>query len=359
MDAPELVDLTEMLQYLSNPDPTSISSSLLSDCSRVSNSFHHTGVLVIRDPRVNENENWSFINMLEQYYLRASSQFYSSQLVPEIKPELHYQVGATPEKVEKARNHCNRMQNLPESERPTSECPPRADDKWRYFWRIGDFPEGKSNYEYPNVVPEDFPDWTETMNKWGNFMSQAIETVVKMFEVAHNIQPGRIVDMMRGAPHLLAPTGADLEKFGMGSIFAGFHYDLNFITIHGKSKFPGLYVWLRNGKRVGVKILDGCLILQAGIMFEKLTGGYVMAGFHEVIYDQNTAEAVERAKNEGRPRWRVSSTLFGHLRYDVVISPMSEFEAVMPTSLEEAQKKYPQQTAEEVVIEELKEISLW
>ena len=25
-------------------------------------------------------------------------------------------------------------------------------------------------------------------------------------------------------------------------IFAGYHYDLNFLTIHGKARFPGLYV---------------------------------------------------------------------------------------------------------------------
>jgi isopenicillin N synthase-like dioxygenase len=297
--------------------------------------------------------------MLEQYYLRASSQHYSSQLVPEIKPDLHYQVGATPERVEKARNHCTRLESQEGENRAKTECPPLPDDKWRYFWRIGDFPEGKSNYEYPNVVPEDFPNWTETMDNWGSLMLQAIETVVRMFEIANSLPAGLIVDMLKGAPHLLAPTGADLEKFGMGSIFAGFHYDLNFITIHGKSRFPGLYIWLRNGKKVAVKVMDGCLILQAGIMFEKLTGGYVIAGFHEVVYDQATDQAVVRARAEGRPRWRVSSTLFGHLRYNVVISPLVELADKMPDGLEAAQKKYPSQTAEEVVIEELKEISLW
>lgn len=29
-----------------------------------------------------------------------------------------------------------------------------------------------------------------------------------------------------------------------------YHYDLNFMTIHGKSRFPGLYIWLRDGKKV-------------------------------------------------------------------------------------------------------------
>ena len=359
MDAPELVDLSEMLGFLSSPDYSSVPDTLRADCERVSNSFHHTGVLVVRDPRVNESENWRFIDMLEQYYIRAASQHYSNQLVPEVKPELHYQVGATPEKVEKARSHCERIQKYEGENAPRTECPPKADEKWRYFWRIGDFPEGQSNYEYPNISPEDFPQWPATMDNWGYLMLQAIETVVRMFEIANELAPGFLADMLKGAPHLLAPTGADLEKYGMGSIFAGYHYDLNFITIHGKSRFPGLYVWLRNGRKVSVKVLDGCLILQAGIMFEKLTGGFVMAGFHEVVYDENTDEAVVKARNEGRPRWRVSSTLFGHLRYNVVISPIPQLASKMPEGLEAALIKYPAKTAEEVVIEELKEISLW
>jgi hypothetical protein len=38
---------------------------------------------------------------------------------------------------------------------------------------------------------------------------------------------------------------------------------LNFLTIHGKSRFPGLFIWLRDGSRVPVVVPDGCLLLQA------------------------------------------------------------------------------------------------
>ena len=43
---------------------------------------------------------------------------------------------------------------------------------------------------------------------------------------------------------------------------------------------------------------DGCLLLQSGIMFEQLTGGYVMAGYHEVIYTEKTREAAEKKISE-------------------------------------------------------------
>lgn len=45
-------------------------------------------------------------------------------------------------------------------------------------------------------------------------------------------------------PHLLAPTGSDLtgELACEGRVFAGWHYDLNFLTLHGRSRYPGLFV---------------------------------------------------------------------------------------------------------------------
>jgi hypothetical protein len=66
-------------------------------------------------------------------------------------------------------------------------------------------------------------------------------------------------------PHLLAPTGSDLSKYGhLNNVFAGYHYDLNFLTIHGRSRFPGLFIWLKDGRKVSVKVPEGCLLLQAG-----------------------------------------------------------------------------------------------
>ena len=47
-------------------------------------------------------------------------------------------------------------------------------------------------------------------------------------------------------------------------IIAGFHYDLNFITIHGKSRYPGLFVWTRDGQKKQVRVPDGCLLIQVG-----------------------------------------------------------------------------------------------
>ena len=80
-------------------------------------------------------------------------------------------------------------------------------------------------------------------------------------------------------------VGVDLERHGAaGTCYAGYHYDLNFLTIHGKSRFPGLAVWLQDGRRMPVSIPDGCLLIQAGKQIEWLTNGYIHGGMHEVRF---------------------------------------------------------------------------
>lgn len=118
-----------------------------------------------------------------------------------------------------------------------------------------------------------------------------------------------------GSPHLLAPTASDLEKYGeKDTILAGFHTDLNFLTIHGRSRYPGLNIWARNtGKRIPVKFpsTGRYLLVQAGKQLEHLSGGLVKAGYHEVVVNDATLQvrthsigmllAVDRITSFSRP----------------------------------------------------------
>ena len=143
---------------------------------------------------------------------------------------------------------------------PQSRFPPELDAKWRFFWAIGERPVEVAD-SIPRVVPAAFPDWETRMNKWGNMMIEACFTAGEMAALGMGLPRDTFSSCMQGGPHLLSPTGSDLHKYEVGTTFAGFHYDLNFLTIHGKSRFPGLYVWLRNMQKVAVKIPAGCLLL--------------------------------------------------------------------------------------------------
>lgn len=94
-------------------------------------------------------------------------------------------------------------------------------------------------------------------------------------------------------------------------------------------------------------------------MFEYITGGYVLAGYHEVVYNDRTEAAAAKAKEQNKILWRISSTLFGHIRHDVILYPLEEFEDRFAESKEETLAKYPPISAAESVQEELKKINLW
>lgn len=176
-----------------------------------------------------------------------------------------------------------------------------------------------------------------------------------------------ISSLLREGPHLLAPTGSDLAKHSIpGTVLAGCHADLNLLTVHGRGRLPGLFVWTRRGEKVSVRVPEGCLLLQAGMQLEYLTGGKIEAGMHEVLV---TPEALDKVKalREGRgggrggekgdglacsSAWRVSSTVFGHVASDRVLRPLAPFDS------DEASEKYPPVLAGDFVSRELEAIAL-
>lgn len=240
------------------------------------------------------------------------------------------------------------------SDAPTAPTGP--DSKWRFFWRVGARPQHTRFAELnaPPVVPGAFGErWAGTMDGWGLGLVRTAETVAQMAARGWGLAPDAFTQRMRQGPHLLAPTGVDLgAEPAPGAVFAGFHTDLNFLTVHGASRYPGLFIWLRDGRRIAVRIPHGCILLQAGTQLEHLTGGAVRAGFHEVVCVPEALEAARRARARGRPAWRVSSTVFSHLASDSLLEPLDVF------ATPQARAAYPPILTGEKVQKDLQAISL-
>jgi isopenicillin N synthase-like dioxygenase len=79
------------------------------------------------------------------------------------------------------------------------------------------------------------------MDTWGNKLLDASHQVAEMAAIGMGLDRSTFLTRMQGGAHLLSPTGSDLEKNDVGAVFAGFHHDICFLTIHGKSRFPGLF----------------------------------------------------------------------------------------------------------------------
>lgn len=333
LDLP-VVDL-EPLLMMSGGDLTNMNENIKKEASKAALGLHKYGLLVIKDPRATEEGNNRFLDMLERYFEQDDE-----VKMEHVRKQYHYQVGTTPGFTELPRNHCNRIKKFKGTDAPLSVCPPEKDPKWRFFWRVGPRPT-ETNFKQLNaepVVPETIPEWKDVMDSWGSTLLNATIGVAELAAIGFGMDHDTFSKRMEYGPHLLAPTATDLYRFAKrNTVYAGYHYDLNFLTVHGKSRYPGLCVWTREGHKVSVKVPDGCLLVQAGKQFEYLTAGHVLAGFHEVVCTEKTLEAVEKAKAENRSQWRISSTLFSHIASDVKLHPVGKFATDNPHTM----KNYP------------------
>ncbi|GAA5969739.1 hypothetical protein JCM11641_008023 [Rhodosporidiobolus odoratus] len=294
------------------------------------------GALIVKDTRVSEDANQAFLDLLEDYFAQPQA-----ALEEDLRPEVHYQVGITLENTEKPKCHsfdpCKAViAALDPCQRPLDLEGGKADPKCRFFHRMGRIPPQTDfpSLRMENVSPRAFADrWESGMAEWGTQIKTAVEGVSQMVAQGLGLPMETFTDAGEYGSHLLAPTSTDLIKYGkVGEIFAGFHTDLNFLTIHGRSRFPGLHVWARNsGKRITVKLPPGHLLVQAGKQLEHFTGGLILAGYHEVVCTDATVAALSARladpATSSRPQYRISSTFFYHLSSDYTLSPTTFHEA--------------------------------
>mmetsp|Transcript_6795 Transcript_6795/g.12218 ORF Transcript_6795/g.12218 Transcript_6795/m.12218 type:complete len:352 (+) Transcript_6795:42-1097(+) len=319
-------------------------------CESLASSLIQYGAVIIQDSRVNATDNDKYITMMQKYFDQPRE-----IKVKDARPDLSYQVGVTPDGIEKARDHTEYInKRLDEENKPHPlSVSQAADPKWRFFWRLYD--QERLGGNAINVVPKAFEqEWASTMNGWGYKMLQAVYDATEMLALGLGMEADSLTQYLQGGNHLLAPTGSDLSNLTKDVVLAAFHYDLNFLTIHGAASHPGLFIWTREGKRLAVKVPKGCLLIQAGIQVEILTGGKVQRGFHEVIVTEDALTIAQNNKQLNKPCgvWRVSSTVFSHVASDKVLKPLIGAED------SEVASKYPPIRAEDQVRAELEAINL-
>lgn len=316
--------------FLTQPEQ---SDAVLWECKKAADALISHGALLLHDSRVSEDDNSTFLDLLEEYFAQPES-----ALKQDERPELGYQVGVTLENTEKPKCAVDEpcldvIARLDPAERPLDITAHDPDPKCRFFWRMGETPPYETAFpglNAANVVPqakELRERWSPVMEKWGHAMKTAVEDLGEMAAIGLGLPRQTFKDAGKYGPHLLAPTASDLVKYSeKDTILAGFHTDLNFLTIHGRSRYPGLHIWARNtGKRIPVKFpaTGRYLLVQAGKQLEHLSGGLIKAGYHEVVVNEATLQVVEKRKTEfpSRPLIRISSTFFWHLSSDYDLAP--------------------------------------
>ena len=126
-----------------------------------------------------------------------------------------------------------------------------------------------------------------------------------------------------------------------GTVRAAAHEDINVITLLLGAEEAGLEVWHRSGQWLSVNPPAGSLVINCGDMLQRLTGGVLPSTTHRVVNPEPA-----RAKF---PRY--STPFFLHFNQDFVIEQL-------PQCLEEGGKTQPPITAQDYLMERLREIGL-
>lgn len=319
------------------------------DCNAVAHAFREYGIVSVRCESVPQRLHDRFIETMFAYFRQPE------EMKRRDEREAH-QVGWTPGYIERPVDRRVRIAALPDGHKPQPVLGKDPKERWFHPVRL-DPPPAETVFPVLNaepVTPEGFPEWRAVMDAYGKAMLEAIFTVAEMAAIGFGARDDLFTSRMRRAPHLLAPTGTELMKYGRpGTVHAGVHDDLNMISAHGQANHPGLRVWLRDGTSMPVSIPHGWLLMQAGQQMECATGGEVHCGLHEVVATEELARRVADAAATGDEHpWRVSTTLFGHLDSDAVLEPLGPF-ADAPRA-----RNYPPMLVGEQVAREIKRLQL-
>ncbi len=126
-----------------------------------------------------------------------------------------------------------------------------------------------------------------------------------------------------------------------GTVRAGAHEDINVITLLLGAEEAGLQALHRSGEWLDVNPPAGSLVINCGDMLQRLTGGVLPSTTHRVLNP-----SPERSRF---PRY--STPFFLHFNQDVLIE-------ALPQCLEEGGKAEPPITAQDYLMERLREIGL-
>lgn len=172
MDLP-VIDLDV---FLNNPHD---SPEVKAECLKAAQALITYGALVLHDSRVSEDDNTTFLDLLEDYFAQPTE-----QLKKDERPELSYQIGVTLEDTEKPKCAVDEpcldvIQRLAPAERPLDISAHAPDPKCRFFWRMVEAPPYETQFpglNAPNVTPaapEIQTRWAPVMNQWGTSMKNA------------------------------------------------------------------------------------------------------------------------------------------------------------------------------------------
>jgi|GEM_PF-1684824 len=343
-DGVRAVDCTAYLAGTSGSDEV---------CEQVMRIMCDDGLLALHDPRTESGLTDRVLDLVLRYFQQPEHLKKDDE---QDSPEAYHQSGWTPPFTELP-NPKHFAEALRLGLDPVPHPVLGEDRKERFFAPIGELPPYQSafvNLNVKPVIPKGFGgEWELIIGAYGTAMKAAVWTFLEMLAVGFSLEKDFFTRWFTYGPHLFAPTGSDMIKHGApGTVLAGVHRDIGGVSIHGSSNLAGLLAWLRNGRRIKVRVPKGYFLIQAAQQLEWLTGGKVLHGFHEVVALEEVQPMIAAARANSEQLWRGGDTGFFHMTSDEESGPKGPF------ATDEALARYPPITAGKQVLQELGIIGL-
>lgn len=213
------------------------------------------------------------------------------------------------------------------------------------FWHVGREVGDSSEYPQliPNVWPKEQPAFKETTTKLFNALDELGNQVLEGIAVYLGQPRDYFRTRVNKGNSILRPLHyPPIVDKGTPSVRAAAHEDINVITLLIGSREPGLEVLSKSGDWIPVTILEGAIICNVGDMLQRLTNGMLRSTTHRVVNPPAPHNEVSR----------YSIPFFLHFNPDVVIAALPECVS------EENPAKFPPITADDYLMERLREIGL-
>lgn len=204
------------------------------------------------------------------------------------------------------------------------------------------FHVGRERYA-PNVWPREIPELAERALALYDALDRCGARLLAALERGYALAPGTLSDMVRDGNSVLRalrypPLPPSIEP---GALRAAPHEDINLITLLCEASDAGLEILGRDGRWLPVEAPPGRIVVDAGDMLCRVTGGVVPATTHRVVNPEPC---------EGGERY--SLPFFAHPRPECSLHVLERFASA------ERLAAHPPITAGEYLEERLREIGL-
>jgi isopenicillin N synthase-like dioxygenase len=193
----------------------------------------------------------------------------------------------------------------------------QADWKEMLNWSAPLPPGHPLRRRYPRLYPEPVlpeaavPGITEVLNRFHQALADLQRRFLRVIAVGLGCSEGLFEEMTLEAPTLTRALRYPPMAVspGGGHVWAAAHADINLITALPRASAPGLEVEVA-GQWVPASPPPGSVVINSGLMLERLSNGLIPAGWHRVV-------APEGVQDE-----RFSVVQFCHARPWTILSPL-------------------------------------